>query len=556
MQLDSLPEPAETLKEDSILDSTGYCLLSLDGGGVRGLATLYILRRTMNEVNFERKKTGLGPKEPHEIFDLMGGTSTGGLIAIMLGRLRMSVETCITQYIKLMTCIFERRENRSIISAFGRVKPRFSAQALSDAIKEVIEVSGHSVNEKFEEPEMPNCKVFVCACFQKTGAITRLRSYATAVSDYSPTILEAALATTAAPTYFSSAAIDGSNFVDGALGANNPVIHVEQEARDIWCRDTGDIKPLVKCFVSIGTGRPGNRSVADKGFKHLVETLKKESSETEGTNQEFESRWREYMACGRCFRFNVTKGLEDVRLAEYKERPLIQQATSTYLDERETTMRLNECASNLRKKKHRPPIDFVQKMNSPENQQPPKSTRSSEKATDSEIAELLSLGNKNLKTPSAQLTTNHLLHARHYFSKALHFLSNDPSTPPKQVARVCQKLLETMLRLSQMTRSLSERKEHAEKAQEYGEAALENVEKCGDDCMVAQVEFLLACVTAWKVYLRIKSGEDRIAARDGVRVLMDTRLAKLREFSNVSIEWYEGQAKLYLGYLDGARRGQ
>jgi patatin-like phospholipase/acyl hydrolase len=74
----SPPTPAELTSND-ILDSTGYCLLSLDGGGVRGLASLYILQKFMKELNFKRKARGLGPKKPCEIFDLMGGTSTGGL---------------------------------------------------------------------------------------------------------------------------------------------------------------------------------------------------------------------------------------------------------------------------------------------------------------------------------------------------------------------------------------------------------------------------------------------------------------------------------------------
>lgn len=81
------------------------------------------------------------------------------LIAIMLGRLRMSVEECITAYVKLMKRIFERKENRSIMSALGRVKPRFSSRALSDAIAEVLQSSGHSISEKFEEDEEPTCKV-------------------------------------------------------------------------------------------------------------------------------------------------------------------------------------------------------------------------------------------------------------------------------------------------------------------------------------------------------------------------------------------------------------
>jgi patatin-like phospholipase/acyl hydrolase len=73
-----LPTMLPSSSGDHILDSTGYCLLSLDGGGVRGLATLYILQRTMKELNIKRKAKGLGPKKPCDIFDLMGGTSTGG----------------------------------------------------------------------------------------------------------------------------------------------------------------------------------------------------------------------------------------------------------------------------------------------------------------------------------------------------------------------------------------------------------------------------------------------------------------------------------------------
>jgi hypothetical protein len=162
---------------EDILDSTGYCLLSLDGGGVRGLATLYILQQTMKELNVKRKVKGLGPKKPCDIFDLIGGTSTGGwasvsiertwfneltgyrLIAIMLGRLRMSVEECITAYSRLMKRIFEKKENRSIMDVLGRVKPRFSSEALAEAIKEVLDFSGHNIDEKFEETNEPTCKV-------------------------------------------------------------------------------------------------------------------------------------------------------------------------------------------------------------------------------------------------------------------------------------------------------------------------------------------------------------------------------------------------------------
>lgn len=194
---------------------------------------------------------------------------------------------------------------------------------------------------------------FVCTNLQATNTVTRLRNYQTpsSSSGFNPTILEAALATSAAPTYFSDIDIKGSKFVDGAIGANNPTAVLEEEASDLWCEDTGNLQPLVKCFISIGTGHAGLRSIADKGLKHLIRTLEKEATQTEDTNERFVARWRDHMAKGRCFRFNVARGLEKVKLAEYKEQDVIQAATSAYLTERETMIRVKTCVDNLRLKK-------------------------------------------------------------------------------------------------------------------------------------------------------------------------------------------------------------
>lgn len=64
--------------EPNPVDHTGLCLLSLDGGGVRGLSTLYILKALMTQLNHGRKENGAPPLKPCELFDLIGGTSTGG----------------------------------------------------------------------------------------------------------------------------------------------------------------------------------------------------------------------------------------------------------------------------------------------------------------------------------------------------------------------------------------------------------------------------------------------------------------------------------------------
>ena len=64
--------------EPNPVDETGLCLLSLDGGGVRGLSTLYSLKGLMTRLNHERQQRSLPVVKPCEVFDLMGGTSTGG----------------------------------------------------------------------------------------------------------------------------------------------------------------------------------------------------------------------------------------------------------------------------------------------------------------------------------------------------------------------------------------------------------------------------------------------------------------------------------------------
>jgi patatin-like phospholipase/acyl hydrolase len=55
-------------------------LRGTEGGGVRGLFTLYILQGLMRSINSERKAESLLPVKPCEVFDLIGGTSTGGNI--------------------------------------------------------------------------------------------------------------------------------------------------------------------------------------------------------------------------------------------------------------------------------------------------------------------------------------------------------------------------------------------------------------------------------------------------------------------------------------------
>lgn len=71
------------------------CALSLDGGAVRCVSTLYLLHDLMERFNSLRNDQP--PLKPCDVFDLIGGINTGGLIAIMLGCLEMGCLEMITE---------------------------------------------------------------------------------------------------------------------------------------------------------------------------------------------------------------------------------------------------------------------------------------------------------------------------------------------------------------------------------------------------------------------------------------------------------------------------
>ena len=74
----------------------------MDGGGFRGLGALHIINHLTKETN----------QKPWEIFDMMCGSSAGGLIAILLGRLKLDCATAITIYKKLTESFCGKDEDK------------------------------------------------------------------------------------------------------------------------------------------------------------------------------------------------------------------------------------------------------------------------------------------------------------------------------------------------------------------------------------------------------------------------------------------------------------
>ncbi|KAI5293223.1 hypothetical protein KEM52_005733 [Ascosphaera acerosa] len=122
-------------------------ILSLDGGGVRGFSMFILLQelmyRTYVEINGEAPTREQIPK-PCDMFDLIVGTGTGGLIAIMLGRLRMDLETCKEVYVRMTRRVFETDKTLGGIPIHSTM---FKASKLEEAICDCVGEHTRSMSE-------------------------------------------------------------------------------------------------------------------------------------------------------------------------------------------------------------------------------------------------------------------------------------------------------------------------------------------------------------------------------------------------------------------------
>jgi len=262
----------------------------------------------------------------------------------------MGIDECISAYSELMHSIFGEKVNSLPVDWTGNIQAQYDSKKLKSAIEHVIERAGVAPDELMDNGQTRRCRTFVCTTSKDTLQIVRLRSYGMASDTIPATICEAALATSAATGFFDPVSIGDFRFVDGAFGANNPVEEVEEEATDIWCTTSRDLKPLVKCFLSIGTGSPGKTPIDDNMIKFLSRTLVRMATKPESTERRFMARWANELREKRIFRFNVEQGLQDVRMTDYQKRSLIESATHDYLHHSSQKVRVRDCIMNLMNK--------------------------------------------------------------------------------------------------------------------------------------------------------------------------------------------------------------
>ena len=211
-------------------------------------------------------------------------------------------------------------------------------------------VSIQYISPSMHSPPLTSPWRFVCAVSRECPGVIRFRNYRpSGPAPLNPRIWEAARATSAATSFFDPIAIGpfGQEFLDGATGANNPVEIALEEARDIW----PNAMPRLQYIISIGTGEP-SLSAFGNNLMSIGRTLVRISTDANAVATQFARAHPELAVGGDRSRhiyqrFNVSKGLENIKLHETAKTSEIASATHRYLDEDEQRARLRAFGAAL-----------------------------------------------------------------------------------------------------------------------------------------------------------------------------------------------------------------
>ncbi|MDZ7801871.1 MAG: CBASS cGAMP-activated phospholipase [Trueperaceae bacterium] len=193
-------------QDDAQTDDMDFHVLALDGGGFKGLFSAAVLAALEEDV-----QTRLT-----DHFDLIAGTSTGGIIALALGngmRPRELVDFFVEEGPRIFEnggrrtktvrhCLRAKYDQGNLRRALGIA---LGNALLGDSDKRLVVPAFNLDNDQvylFKTPHHPTLR-----------------------RDWHVPMWQVGLATSAAPTYFpASTHVDGIRHVDGGLWANNPIL--------------------------------------------------------------------------------------------------------------------------------------------------------------------------------------------------------------------------------------------------------------------------------------------------------------------------------------------
>ena len=224
-----------------------FRILAIDGGGIRGVIAARVLRR-LEELLAEK---GGGPLSRH--FDLIAGTSTGGLIALALtvpgddGTPRNTAAELVEMYEGADAReIFHRpfwRKLPVLRRAIDLFFPKYGLGPLERVVRRRLGTEATMAQALGD--------VMVMA-YDMTGRSPR---FFKRWSEGAPAtkMVDAALATAAAPTFFPPHELEGAALMDGGVYAANPTVAAIVEALK-RTESPSPLGPHNLLVVSLGTG--------------------------------------------------------------------------------------------------------------------------------------------------------------------------------------------------------------------------------------------------------------------------------------------------------------
>jgi uncharacterized protein len=215
---------------NAVVPGTPFHILALDGGGAKALFCAHVLARLEDDLGVRVVDS----------FDLIAGTSAGGIIALALGA-GIAPAEIRDHFDQLVHDVFptgRRWSPRRIL------RPTYRAATLRSSLEGVLgdRLLGASTRRLVVpawDVAMGSVHLF------KTPHHERLRR------DWKIPMVDVAMATAAAPTYFPAAVVDGHRLIDGGVWANNPSVIAITEAASMLGVSLDDIRVL-----NIGTMDP------------------------------------------------------------------------------------------------------------------------------------------------------------------------------------------------------------------------------------------------------------------------------------------------------------
>ncbi|NXK39464.1 PLPL8 phospholipase, partial [Piprites chloris] len=306
----------------------GIRVLTIDGGGTRGLVALQTLRKL-------EELTG---KPIHQLFDYICGVSTGAILAFMLGLFHIPLDDCEELYHKLGSDVFKQ----NVI--VGTVKMGWSHAFYDSDIWEKMLKEKMGSNLMIETARKSKCpKVAAVSTIVNRG--TPLKAFVFRNYNHFPGVKshyiggcqyklwQAIRASSAAPGYFQEYVLGSDLHQDGGLLLNNPSALAVHECKCLWPN-----VPL-QCLISLGTGRYESEvktNVTHTSLKAKLTNVISSATDTEEVHTMLDA----LLPPDTYFRFNPLMN-EDIALDESRKEKLNQLQTDgiRYLERNEEKLR-------------------------------------------------------------------------------------------------------------------------------------------------------------------------------------------------------------------------